>query len=164
MKGKLVERLVNLSVLFIFTAFIVWLLYTACNPIYETFTSEQTAKIEELAKLEQYDMVLGKDGLVYMVSAPIIQRGQKAEWRLELQGPCIEGCSNGVSSSINAFPIVNMVIRDSGSSHCSDPSKAWSLEGWGDFVEKTFHQADIRWAVAAKCYLKGVNCQESLKK
>jgi len=118
--------------LFIFMA--VWCIFnTSCAQ--ESLNSEQKAKIEQLSTLEPYDMVLYKDGFIYMVAYPVRQEGmEKANWKLTLR--------KDYDSSID-YRTKHLIM-------------------WVEPTTRIIHQNDPLWAKAALCYLKDTHCKEDL--
>ena len=101
-------------------------------------SEEQAAKIEKLSTLVPCDMVMIKDGSIYMVDEPLDHKGEmKANWVL--------------------------VLRQANSS----PGSQWRRPLLSFYTEEPivgiYHQDDPLWAKAALCYLNGMNCEDSLK-
>jgi len=127
MKWNLFGVLISLGLLCIFCS----------NCTKKTLNQEQAAKIEQLSKLEPYDMVLHKNGFIYMVAYPLRhQDREKANWELTLRQEY----------------------------NTSTEYQTWYLITWEESIILIFHQDDPQWARAAQCYLKGMPCREFLKK
>ena len=119
----------KLSVL-MFIGLTMWCLLPAgCTQ--KTLSQKQTARIEQLSKLKPYDMVLHKNGFIYMVERLSHQDREKPNWELTIRR------------------------------NWSPPTEyqTWHLMTWGDLIQRIIYQDDPLWKQAALCYLKDENCK-----
>ena len=121
MKWNLLGVLISFGLLCIFCS----------NCTEQTLNSQQIARIEQLSRLKPYDMVLHKNGFIYMVERLDHQDREKPNWELTLR------------RNYNA----------------PTDYQTWYLMTWGDSIQRIIYQDDPLWKQAALCYLKDENCK-----
>jgi hypothetical protein len=126
------ETLLVLKNLAYFLLFIILVVtVTSCQKeVAPEEQARQEAMIEQLGQLDQFDLVLSKDGFVYTVASPIDKSHKN--WRLTLKRE-------------HQAPTEYIT---------------WPLSMWAKQVVKVYDYDDPQWKKAALSYIKGCRMSE----